>query len=145
MSAITPANSTTVRSLALMSLASISLGGIAAWLIGSMLNWLNAGVAAALGALATFIGGTLATFVVRILIGSGQSVAIAAVAAGVVRTLSALFLGLALYFVANPEGRTFWTAFLISNLLALIAESTWGIKNNAREAAPAPHTVGVRE
>jgi len=127
------------------SLGSCALGLAGTWFVATGLNWDAPERSCVLGILPTLIGSMIAIISVRILIGFGQSVAIASVAAGIIRMMTGLFVSLALFFMANPEGRSFWTAFLISNLLSLIAESIWGIKNNAREAAPAPQTAGVRE
>jgi len=145
MTAQTVSKPLSVASLSVACIGSCASGALVAWITANVWNWADAQRSAALGVVPTLIGATIALTAVRILIGSGQSVAIAAVAAGVLRTMVALFVALAVFFMAEPEGRSFWTAFLISNLLALIAESIWGIKNNAREALTAPQTAGVRE
>lgn len=56
--------------------------------------------------------------------------AIGVVAAGVSRMLLALSLALVVFVITQPEGRTFWTAFLAANLLCLLAETAWGIAAN---------------
>ena len=52
----------------------------------------------------------------------------AVLASSMARMLTALSLGLAAHFIASPDGRTFWTCFLIAGLLALMAETVWVIR-----------------
>lgn len=54
------------------------------------------------------------------------------VAAGVVRMLIGLFVGLAVYLIVRPEGRTFWFGFLIAGLVCLMVETAWGLAGTRR-------------
>ena len=62
----------------------------------------------------------------------------AVLASSMARMLVALSLGLAAYFVAAPDGRTFWTCFLIAGLLALMAETVWAIRTINSNPMPLP-------
>jgi hypothetical protein len=59
-------------------------------------------------------------------------------AAGAARLILSLVLGLAFFFIAAPEGRTMWTAFLGSGLLWLIAETGWALGAARRMPGYAP-------
>lgn len=62
----------------------------------------------------------------------------AVLASSMARMLTALSLGLAAYFVASPDGRTFWTCFLTAGLLALMAETVWAIRTINSNPSPLP-------
>ena len=51
----------------------------------------------------------------------------AVVVAGAVRMFLALGIGLVLWKGIGADGRTFWTSFLISGLLCLVFETSWGM------------------
>ena len=63
---------------------------------------------------------------------------LAVLASSMARMLTALSLGLAAYFVASPDGRTFWTCFLVAGLLALMAETVWAIRTINSNPMPLP-------
>lgn len=44
------------------------------------------------------------------------------------RMLLALAAGLCVYFLAAPDGRTFWFSFLAAGLVSLMAETAWAMK-----------------
>jgi len=71
-----------------------------------------------------------------------ESFALVVVGSGVARMLIALALTLAAFMLINPEGKSLWTAFLLTNLFALIAETTWGVIMNNRIGARSPDLTG---
>ena len=44
------------------------------------------------------------------------------------RMLLALALGLGVFLLAQPEGKTFWFSFLAAGLVSLMAETAWAMK-----------------
>jgi hypothetical protein len=59
-------------------------------------------------------------------------------ASSTARMLVALFVGVLLFFLLSLEGRTFWTSFLLSGLLALATETAWAVRT-----INAPRTRGA--
>lgn len=100
----------------------------AAWTSGREAG-LAAGVALACVLVACVAGSLVVSLVAG---GDARRVAPGVVAAGVVRMIASLGLGLTLFLVIKPDGRTFWTAFLVSNLLCLAVETAWGMLVNQR-------------
>lgn len=50
------------------------------------------------------------------------------VAASFLRMITALMLGIGAYFALRPEGKTFWTCFLLAGLVCLVAETVWAMR-----------------
>ena len=130
-----------------MSLCAVVAGlGVASSLAMNM-GWGqddSAAIPALWGSVAVAMGVVSGLVLLRLLLSLDRvPVAMAVVGAGVARMLASLACGLALYFVTNPEGKTYWTAFLVGNLLALAVETMWGIKSNNRDAATASVTGSV--
>ncbi len=137
-----------IGALALSVQACVLAGCFLALFLCAGLGWMQestlrsvvfAGAAVACGA---FAGLVVVAWLLR---QSADFIAPGIVAAGVVRSLVSLTLGLGVYFVVAAEGRAFWAAFLSANLLCLVAESAWGIWVNHRlHGRPAMQDCGVR-
>ncbi|MFZ4576428.1 MAG: hypothetical protein ACOYN0_18745 [Phycisphaerales bacterium] len=139
----------------LLQLAGWSLGAVAAgvglgFVLGSNLGWAEDGRvlrSAVFGGISVACGSAAAVVILGFLL-SLPTVALAmgVVGAGVVRMIGSLMVGLGVFFATNPEGKTFWAAFLAANLMALVVESMWGIVNNKSGAAiAATVTAGASE
>lgn len=124
-----------------MSLCAVAAGLGIAVVLAMNAGWTGGGsevVPALWGAFCVVIGAASALIGLRLLLSLGQvPLAMAVVGAGVIRMMSSLAAGLAVYFVVVPEGKTFWAAFLACNLFALVVETMWGIKSNNRDAGTA--------
>lgn len=118
---------------------------------GSALGWLASilifGVpsAGALGAAglagAAWLVGSALGLAVLLLVARGRHeyLGTAVLGSSGTRTLTALFLGVILYFSLAPDGRAFWAVFLLAGLDALIVETVWAMRVNRsldRHAAP---------
>lgn len=44
------------------------------------------------------------------------------------RMLLSLVVGLGVYLLVKPEGKTFWVAFLLGGLLSLLVETAWSLR-----------------
>lgn len=112
------------------------VGAVAVMAVANAAGWASgkaSGGAAGL-ALAAVLTASLAGLVLLVLL-VGQDLrrlAMAVVGAGVARMLASLGLGLALYLILQPEGKTFWATFLVCNLLCLVVETAWGMVTNQR-------------
>lgn len=130
---------------ALATLGAVALGAVIGGGCGLAMVWTgdDAGRAAA----AALMGG--GAWAVGALIGlaliattgtqDAGRLSFAVLVASVVRMLGALALGLVLFFGLGPEGRTFWTTFLVCGLLALMAETSWAmhtLKSGAARSRP---------
>jgi hypothetical protein len=124
----------------------IGLAMMSGWASGEATSVLKAGVMA----LTTWL--IAAAFGAIVLVGATRSDAMnlgmGVLAASMARMLVALMLSLGVYFVAAPDGKTFFSVFLASGLVALMAEAGWGVRTlqrlemdsvtTSRAGAPAP-------
>lgn len=131
-------------------IAGVVAGALAGYAVARLANWpvgaspVNPAVlaivvwsfAASLGIL-TIIGGTG-----RVVERAGLVV----VAASFLRMLTALMLGVGAHFVLHPEGKTFWTCFLLAGLGCLVAETVWAMRilNSLRSARAPESPAGAR-
>ncbi len=74
--------------------------------------------------------------------GGPKTFGLLVVAAGSIRILSSLFVALAVYFIVAPEGRTFWSSFLVCGLVCLVVETAWAMLA-ARSMTPIRAAAGV--
>jgi hypothetical protein len=145
-----------VAPLALATVACGLVAGVAAYGLAGVAGW---GVeakplilAAASGAGACLLPALLAIAMLALLHATNSTKATIILAASVARMLFSLLLALTTFFLLNPEGKTFWTSFLIAGLLTIAAEAAWGVRELARtdHASNSPHaesaagaTIGV--
>lgn len=61
------------------------------------------------------------------------------------RMMLSLVVGLGLYLVLKPEGKTFWVAFLLGGLLSLLVETAWSIRWLRASAASSPSAASGPE
>jgi len=123
------------------------LGGVAAAVAASGWAWASEGdarMAVALALAAVVFASILGFVMVAAAAGAGPAkLATMVFAAGVVRMILSLSVGLALFMILGPEGRSFWTAFLVASLLSLVAETAWGMSTLKRmTAVPRGSPVG---
>lgn len=133
---------------ALMVGAALGIG--LAILSGWGADGVSGALKAAVMALTTWVIG--AVFGAIVLVGATRSDAMnlgmGVLAASMARMLVALMLSLGVYFAAGPDGKTFFSVFLASGLVALMAEAGWGVRTlqrleidsvtTSRAGAPAP-------
>lgn len=85
-------------------------------------------IAAGLGAAPWIVGSIIGlALIVAVNTRDAARLSFAVLAASMVRMFVALSVGLLAFFVLDPEGRTFWTTFLMCGLLALMAETSWAM------------------
>lgn len=118
---------------ALALLGAIAIGAAIGLGIGLARSWTAEGldpalIAAGLGAAAWLVGAIVGlALIVAVNSRDAARLSFAVLAASMVRMLVALSVGLLAFFVLEPEGRTFWTSFLMCGLLALMAETSWAM------------------
>lgn len=146
-----PADASDLRAgkLALLLLACILFGAMLAFGLGVSAGFATqplAAKAAVLAAVSILIGAAHGLFV--LVLAARQAIErlpMLIVASGVIRMFVALAVGLTLYLILTPEGKTFWAAFLIGGLLSLLVETAWGLSAVRRlfpatPASPSPES-----
>lgn len=105
-------------------IAGVGVGAAAGWADARSLA-IAAATAGAVWGFATLVG------VQTLILGTGLAsdrLGFGVLASSMARMLTALLVGVVVYFLVKPEGQTFWVCFLAAGLAALIAEAIWGIR-----------------
>lgn len=99
--------------------------------VARSLGWLDASASAApalLGAASWSFAAILGACVLHLACNADpRRLGFGVLAASGSRMLIALFTGLFLFFAMNPDGKTFWSTFLIAGIFALVAEAVWSV------------------
>ena len=141
-----------LATLALGVVGSAVIAGVAAYFIGGMAGWASptrALEAATMGAGSCLVAALVAVAVLALARMSDATRGVIILAASVARLLLSLLLALALFLLFNPEGKTFWVAFLVAGLLAIAVEAAWGVRELSKAhqpsvaTDPAHGTIGV--
>lgn len=100
--------------------------------------------AGALAGIAWLIAGVLGAFVLALVTNRRvDALGMGVLASSMARMLLALLVSLPVFFVGGPDGRTFWTCFLLAGLAALCAETAWGIRQLRSLSATPPLSTGL--
>lgn len=139
---------TALLSLSGRSVLAALLGAITAFGVAWLNQWAGPEPlvrAAALALVATLAGAMVGLLGLAMVVSRDASLlGFGVVLGGVSRMLVALAVAVLIFLVAGPEGRTFWAAFLLSNLLCLTVETAWGMAANARlHGAPSLPRAGA--
>ena len=109
----------------------IAIGAMIGVGAGFMMAWAGGDArqivaAAAMAAGAWALGGAVGLgLIIAATVQDAAKLSFAVLAASMLRMMVALAVGLTSFFAFSPDGRTFWTTFLVCGLTALIAETSW--------------------
>jgi hypothetical protein len=133
-----------IGSAAVAAVSTYGVAGMAGWTTGA-----KAIQATAMGAGSCLAAAMIALAILALARTSDAARGMLILAASVARLLMSLLFALALFLLFNPEGKTFWVAFLLAGLLAIAVEAAWGVrelsKNHQPSVAtkPASGSIGV--
>lgn len=131
-----------IASLLMCMVSSALLGGLAAGMLGISAGWVETRGAVLAVGLAVLSG--LSTLGLTLgLVGpavrqKSRNFGLVLIMAGMFRGLVSILAGLGLFMALNPEGKTFWTAFLAVGGLVLVAETAWGMRVAKRVCGTSP-------
>lgn len=132
MAASRTSEQVSITSLLMCMVASALFGGLLAGMLGIAAGWVEVSGAvlpvglAILSGLST-IGLTLG-LVGPAVRAKSRNFGLVLIMSGMFRGLVSILAALGLFMALSPEGKTFWTAFLLVGAMVLIAETAWGMR-----------------
>lgn len=127
-------------------LSCVALACVIAAAVGAMAGWTDTVGAVMPGFLAgaSFIAGAAPSLLIAssALRGRSRNFGLYVAVGGGLRILLSVFIALAVYLIASPEGRVFWSCFLLAGLSGLAAETVWAMSAARSLTGAAPRGGG---